>query len=118
MQDDHKKRLGAALVAILILVALAFITMPELRVLLLLIDYLGLELIVLLLATQLRILVYLLFPAANSAGRAICTLAFRVGRGAMRTVPKTFYWHPFDKLLSPAFVFVTYGVRCGTSLES
>jgi hypothetical protein len=118
MRNTYTKKFGATLVAIAIIVALALITMPELRALLILVDYLGLELIALLLATQMRSFIYVLLPAASSTIGAICQLAFHIGSGAMRVYPQMFQWSPFDKLLCPAFVFATYGVRCGSSSES
>jgi hypothetical protein len=118
MRNTYMRKFGAILVAIAIIVALALITMPELRALLLLVDYLGLELIALLLATQMRSFIYLSLPAASSTISALCELAFHIGSGAMRACPKTFHWTPFDKLVCPALVFATYGVRCGSSFEA
>jgi hypothetical protein len=109
----HKKKMLAIFIAIALVIALALIASPELRALLLLTDSLGLDLLALLFATQLRYFVRALIPAASTAGRVICGFAFYVGNGAMRTLPKALPWRPFDKLLCPALVLVSYGMRCG-----
>jgi hypothetical protein len=87
MQYHHRKRLIAIFVTVAILIALVFVINPELRVLLLLTDSLGI----------------------------LCALAFCIGRGAMWTYPKALPWRPFDRLLCPVLFFVTYGVRCGVA---
>ena len=115
MHHRYKDRLGAMLVALAVIVALALVATPELRALLLLTDSLGLDLLALILATQLRHFGYTLLPAANGTINALCALAFHVGSGAMRTYPKALPWRPFDKLFCPALVFVTYGIRCGVA---
>ncbi len=90
MRQCQWNRLRATLVAIAIVAALAFIVNPELRALVLITDSLGLDLLALLFAVQLKGLVY----------------------ATMRTYPKALAWRPFDKLVCPTLVFVTYGVRC------
>lgn len=112
MRHRHGNRLAATLFAVAAIVALALIANPELRALLLVTDSLGLDLLALLLATQLRNFLDKLFPAANATVSALCALAFCIGRGAIRAYPKALPWRPFDKLLCPALVFATYGVRC------
>jgi hypothetical protein len=112
MRQHQSSRLRAALVAVAIIVVLALLANPELRALLLLVDSLGLELVALLLATQLKDLAYASLPAANAIMGRLCTLAFNIGNGAMRAYPKTLPWRPFDKLFGPALVFATYGIRC------
>ncbi len=115
MHHRHRDRSAAMIVAAGLIIALALIANPELRPFLLLTDTLGLDLIALLLATQLRHFAYALLPAANPTISALCALAFRLGSGAMRTYPKVLPWQPFDKLFCPALVFITYGTRCGVA---
>src|SRR4029077_19486310 len=112
MQHRNRKRWGAILIGVALLVALVFIVNPELRVLLLFVDGLGLDLVALLLVTQFRYIFHALLPATTATVGALCTLAFYVGSGAMRTLPTALPWRPFDRLLCPALFFVTYGVRC------
>lgn len=109
MRHRHGNRLAATLVAVAVIIALALVANPELRALLLLADSLGLDLVALLLATQLR---HFGYAWANATISAVCALAFCVGSGAMRVYPKALPWRPFDKLFCPALVFVTYGIRC------
>lgn len=115
MRHRHRDGLGPTLVAVAIIIALALAASPELRALLLLTDSLGLDLLALLLATQMRHFVYALQPAANATFNFLCALAFCIGCGAMRTYPKALPLRPFDKLVCPALVFVTYGIRCGVA---
>jgi hypothetical protein len=112
MRHRHCSRFGAALVAVAIIAALVLVANPELRPLLLLADSLGLDLLALLLATQLKDLGYAGLPAVNAIIGFLCGLAFCVGRGAMRAYPRALPWRPFDKLVCPALVFATYAMRC------
>ena len=115
MRDIHRKWSGSTLVALALIIALVFIASPELRAILLFADSLGLDLVALLLATQLRYFVYALRPAADSTVGGICGLAFRVGSGALRAYPKAVHWRPFDRIVSPTLVLLTYGIRCSYS---
>ena len=58
MRHRHGNRLAATLFAVAVIVTLALIATPELRALLLVTDSLGLDLLVLLFATQLRYFLY------------------------------------------------------------
>lgn len=113
MRRRHSNRLAATLVAAAVIVALALVVNPELRALLLFADSLGMDLLALLLATQLRHFGYALLPGANATIGAACALAFCAGSAAIKVYPKALPWWPFDKLFCPALVFITYGVRCG-----
>ena len=112
MRQRQWNRLRATLVAIAIVAALALIVNPELRALVLITDSLGLDLLALLFAVQLKGLVYASLPAANQIARLLCALAHRLGNGAIRTYPSALAWRPFDMLVCPTLVFVTYGIRC------
>lgn len=109
------KRSAATVFAVAIIIALVFTVNPELRALLFLTDSIGLDLLALLLATQLKYFVFALLPAANAATRNLCALAFWIGSRALRTYPDVLGWRPFDRLFCPALVFVTYWVRCGAA---
>jgi hypothetical protein len=112
MQYRYRKGLAATVFAVAIIIALVFTVNPELRVLLFFTDSIGLDLVALLLATQLKYFVFALRPAANAAARALCACAFWIGSGALRTYLNALGWRPFDRLFCPALFFVTYGVRC------
>lgn len=113
LRHRHSNRWAAALVAAVVIVALALVVNPELRALLLFADSLGLDLLALLLATQLRHFGYALLPGANATIGAACALAFCIGGCAIKIYPKALPWRPFDELFCPVLVLITYGVRCG-----
>jgi hypothetical protein len=115
MRQRQWNRFGATLVAVAMIAMLALVVNPELRVLLLFTDSLGLDLIALLLATQLKELVYALLPAATEIIISLCALVFCIGNGALRPYPRALVWRPFDKLVCPVLLFVTLGIRCRTA---
>lgn len=100
------------LVAVAIVAALVFVMHPELRVLLLFAESLGMDLVALLLATQLKSLAHATVPAAHKICAPLCRVLFRIGNGALRIYPKALTWRPFDKLVCPVLAFVTFGIRC------
>jgi hypothetical protein len=112
MRHRQWNRFGATIVAVAIVGALALAVNPELRALILLTDSLGLDLLMLLWLTQLKVLLYASVPATTETIGSLCALAFCIGSGAMRTYPKALAWRPFDTLICPTLVFITYGVRC------
>jgi hypothetical protein len=118
MRHRHGNRLVATLFAVAVIYALLFMTNPELRAPLLFTDSLGLDLLTLLLAMQLRYFLIPLLPAGNATLSGLCVLAFCAGRGAIWAFPKALPWRPFDKLLCPALMFVTLRdtvPRCATA---
>jgi hypothetical protein len=72
------------LAAFAILVYLAFVVNPELRVLLMLVNSLGLELVILVLATQLRSLLPAIHGAFASASLWTCAISFFILRSILR----------------------------------
>jgi hypothetical protein len=112
MRHRHLNRFSATLVAVAIIAALVLVMNPELRALLLFTDSLGLDLIALLAATQFKSLVYASAPAARVAYVFPCRILFSIGHGAIRIYPRALEWRPFDKLVCPVLVFVTFGIRC------
>jgi len=77
MRRRHSNRLAATLVVVAVIAALALVTSPELRALLLFADSLGLDLLALLLATQLRHFGYVLLPGAKARDRMRCQKRWR-----------------------------------------
>jgi hypothetical protein len=71
-----------------------------------------LDLVALLLATQLKGLAYASVPAAHEICASLCRVLFRIGDGAMRIHTEALAWRPFDKLVCPVLVCVTFGIRC------
>ena len=112
LRHRHWTRYGATLVAVVIVAALVFAANPELRALALFTDSLGLDLVALLLATQFKGFVHAFVPLLSEIRTYLCRSFFYMGNGAMHVYPKALAWRPFDKLLCPVLVFVTFGMRC------
>jgi hypothetical protein len=74
------------LAAFAIIVWLIFVTNPELRLLLILVDSMGLELIFILLAIQLRGLLPMIRVTLMPAGLWCCSIAFCILRGTLRAL--------------------------------
>jgi hypothetical protein len=91
-------------VALAFLVTIVVVANPELRAFLLLADALGLEMLLLLLATQWGVVAHALQLAAHSGIRALCAVAFSLGTGAVWAYPRALPWRPFDKVFCPALV--------------
>ena len=109
-----KSRLGALAVVL----ALLIVVQPELRALLFLVDAIGLEVIALLLLTQLRTFWPLLQPARACAARLLCGATSAVAGSAVRIFPTVLPLRPMAFLLPPAFLLLPYSLRCSLSLPA
>lgn len=107
-KHSWKSNLGTAA----LLVAIVVVVNPELRALLLVADALGLEVVLLLIATQFRVLWSMLRVAADPIVRVFCKSSFLVARAAMRTFPVLLPFRPFGALLCPLLLVLSYGLRC------
>ena len=103
---------------LLVLALLVVIVNPELRVLVLLVDSLGLELIFLLLALQLRSTSILLGPLTQTLKARACSAAFHVGSLALRAYQKALVLRRFDRLICPVLIIVSYGIRCRVAIRA
>jgi hypothetical protein len=112
--SSWKSRLGALAVVL----ALLIVVQPELRALLFLVDAIGLEVIALLLLTQLRTFWPLLQPAHACAARLLCGATSAVAGRALRIFPAVLPLRPMAFLLLPAFVLLPYSARCSLSLQA
>jgi hypothetical protein len=104
-----------------VLLVLALLTMlvnPELRVLVLLVDSLGLELILLLLALQLRSTSSLLVPLTRTLGAHSCTAVFQVGSLALRVYQQALVLRRLDRLICPFLIVLSYGLRCRVAIRA
>lgn len=79
------RRSGWRLAAFVIIVWAAFASTPELRVLLVLVDSLGLELVFILLAIQLRSVLLMIRAALAPASFSSCPILFFLLRAALRS---------------------------------
>lgn len=102
-----KSRLAAAGFFVVILCVLN----PELRALLLFADALGLDVVLLLVATQLRVFWPTFRIAADPIVRFLCMSSSLFARTAMRVLP-VLPVRPFGAMLCPLLVGLSYGVRC------
>jgi len=103
---------------LVVLVLLIMIVNPELRVLVLFVDSLGLELAVLLLTLQLRSISSLLMPFAQTVRALSCRAASRVGSLALRAYEKALVFRRLDRLICPLLIVVSYGLRCRVAIRS
>ena len=102
---------------LLVLALLVMIVNPELRVLVLLVDSLGLELLLLLLALQLRSISSLLVPFKHVLGVISCSAASRAGSIALGAYQKALVFHRFDRLICPLLIIVSYGLGCRVAIR-
>ncbi len=93
-------------------VAIAIVVNPELRALLLVANALGLEALLLLLATQFRTFWPMLRIAAEPALLAFCNLSSLIAQAAIRAFPVLLPFRPFGLLLCPLLLVLSYGLRC------
>ena len=118
MSVANKVQVRHVVQVLLVLALLVMIVNPELRVLVLLVDSLGLELILLLLALQLRSTSSLLVPLMRVLGVIACSAAYRVGSIALRAYQKALVFHRFDRLICPLLIVVSYGLRCRVAIRA
>jgi hypothetical protein len=103
---------------LLVLALLVMIVNPELRVLVLLVDSLGLELVLLLLALQLRSTSSLLVPFTQPLRARSCDVASRVGSLALRAYQKALVLRRFDRIVCPLLIIVSYGLHCRVAIRA
>lgn len=103
-----KSRLAAAA----FLAAMVFVLNPELRALLLVADALGLDVVLLLLATQLRVLWPVLRVATDPIVCFLCNSSSLIARTAMRAFPVLLPVRPLGALLCPLLFGLSFGVHC------
>jgi hypothetical protein len=106
--DSWKSKLGT----IAVVVALLIVVHPELRALLLFADVVGLEIIVLLVVTQLRALWPVLRNVREPASALLCAIASAFARSVLRVFPVVLPFRPLAFLFCPALLAVPYGLRC------
>ena len=97
---------------LVVLALLVLIVNAELRVLVLFADSVGLELVFLLLALQLRSTSSLLLPFAQTLRALSCGVASVVGSLSLGGYQKALELGRFDRLICPLFIVMSYGLRC------
>jgi len=112
--DSWKSKLGTGAVV----VALFIVVHPELRALLLFADVVGLEIIVLLVVTQLRALWPVLRIVGGPASALSCGVASTFARSVLRVFPVVLPFRPLAFLFCPALLAVPYGLRCSRGRTS
>lgn len=103
-----KSYLGAAALAL----ALVIVLNPEVRALLFLVDAIGLEALLLLVVAQCRNFLPGLSVVFAPVALAFCKFSSLVASGALRAFQFVLPIRPFTLLLCPAFIVLSYGVRC------
>ena len=117
MSVPNKVQVRHVVQVLLVLALLVVIVNPELRVLVLLVDSLGLELILLLLALQLRSISSLFVPLTQILGARSCSAAFQVGSLALRVYQKALVLRRLDRLICPLLIILSYGLRCHVAIR-
>lgn len=112
MSDPKKIPVRHVVQVLVVLALLVMIVNPELRVMVLFADSVGLELVVLLLTLQLRSTSSLLVPAAHELGALSCSAVSRLGSLALRVYEKGLVFSRLDRLICPLLIIVSYGLRC------
>lgn len=108
----NKSQVRRVVQVLLVLALLVMLVNPELRILVLFVDSLGLELVLLLLALQLRSTSSLLVPFTQTLRAFSCSVASPVGSLALRAYQKALVLRRFDRLICPLLIIVSYGLRC------
>jgi hypothetical protein len=101
-----------------VLLVLALLVNPELRVMVLFADSLGLELVVLLLTLQLRSTSSLLVPFAQTLNALSCSAAFQMGSLGLGVYQKALVLRRLDRLICPLLIIVSYGLRCRVAIQN
>ena len=103
---------------VLVLALLVMIVNPELRVLVLFADSVGLELVLLLLTLQLRSTSSLLLPFAQTLKALSCSAASQVGSLSLRAYQTALDLGRFDRLICPLVIVMSYGLRCRVAIRA
>lgn len=112
---QNRKRLKARLTAFAFLVALTLILNPELRAVVFLANFLGLELFAVLLILQWRMFYEDVRLKAGILGSLSCTLSRRLGSAAFAALPRAIASQGFNRLICPALVVLSLGLTCQLS---
>jgi multisubunit Na+/H+ antiporter MnhF subunit len=103
---------------LVVLALLVMIVNPELRILVLFADSVGLELVFLLLTLQLRSTSSLLLPFAQTLRALSCSAASQVGSLSLRAYQKALELGRFDRLICPLLIVMSYGLRCRVAIRA
>jgi hypothetical protein len=114
----NKNPVRRVMQVLLIFALLVMIVNPELRVFVLLVDSVGVELVLLLLALQLRSASSLLVPFAQTLKEHFCNAASQVGSLALRAYQKALVLRRFDRIICPVLIVVSYGLRCRVAIRA
>ena len=106
-------------VHVLVVVALLImIVNPEFRVLVLFADFVGFDLVFLLLTLQLRSTSSLLVLFTQTLRERSCSAASQVGSLALRAYQRALMFRRFDRLICPLLILVSYGLRCRVTIRT
>jgi hypothetical protein len=113
MKPRFKQSSGTTFAVIAFCTALALVVNPDIRAILLFIDAIGLELVVLLLLTQLRIMLASALPFSRLLLNKACRLVSLIGAASIRSFPSEEARRPLDVVWMVVLVVGSYGVLCG-----
>jgi len=112
MNTPTRDTLGRLIWALIVLAILAVVLNPELRVLVLFVNAVGLDIAVILLILQLRVVLHALAPTLDSTLAFACSVTCRVGYVALCVYPAAVALRRLNRLLCPVLLAVSYGLRC------
>lgn len=118
MNIPNKNQLHRVMKVLLVLALLVIIVNPELRILVMFVDFVGMELIFLLLALQSRSTYSLLQPFAQTLRAGSCSVASQLGWLALRAYQKALVLRRLDRLICPLLIIASYGLRCRVAIRA
>ncbi len=112
MRTPPKNWTPRLLQALLILALFCIILNPELRVLILFVDAIGLEIAFILVALQAQALSAMIAPTIQRLTVTLCKVASQIGYLALAAYQSKVNSRALHLLLGPILIGLSYGVRC------
>jgi hypothetical protein len=112
MRTPPRIPVGRLFQILAVLALLAIIVNPELRVLIFFVDTIGLELAILLLTLQARVILAALALATHLLVTALCRAASGIGHSALAAFPAKVNSCKLHRVLCPTLIGLSYGLRC------
>jgi len=98
-----------------VLALLLVVINPELRLLVIFVDSVGLELILLFLSLQLRSVTALVTPWTQNLETLACSVASSLGLRALRAFHGALALRRLDRIVCSFLIFISYGLSCHVS---
>lgn len=112
MRNPRRITTGRLLKMFAVLALLCIVLHPELRVLILFVDAVGVEMLLLLFVLQARVVAIAFAPSVHSTALALCKAVSGFGFLALAAYPSRVYSCALHRLMCPILIGASYGVRC------